>query len=336
MVAAPSQSVVHASLEGSPVETSVWEAEREPGPRTAAEILTLRALIRRVDPDVVHLHSAKAGLCGRLAIRGRRPTVYQPHAWSFQAVEGTVRRAVVAWERFGARWVGAIICVSGTEREEGSRVGIQSAWCDIPNGVDLDRWTLPSRAERDAERESVLGEHDGRIAVSVGRLSRQKGPDVLLGAWRLVERELPNARLFLVGEGPERAALEAAAPASIVFVGPTERVRRWLAAADVAVLASRWEGMSLAMLEAMACGRSVVTTDVAGAREAVGAGAGEVVPVEDVSALARAITERLRDPALAEREGEEGRARVENIYNLHRVVDSIDSLYARILSGDQA
>lgn len=335
-VAAPAASIVHRATEASPVQTHAWEAGRDPGPSTAGEIAALQRIIRRVEPDVVHLHSAKAGLCGRLVIRGRRPTVYQPHAWSFEAVDGAIRRAVAAWERIGARWTSAIVCVSEAEREAGSRAGVDGTWCDIPNGVDLDLWTIASEADRAAARVELADADGGPIAVCVGRLSRQKGHDVLLEAWRFVQKQVPDARLFLVGDGPDRAALQEGAPASVRFVGASEQVDSWLAAADVVVLPSRWEGMSLAMLEAMARGRSVVTTDVAGAREAVGGGAGVVVPVENAAALGRAVTERLRDPLLTQREGREGRARVETVYNLDRVVGSIDSLYLELASRGQA
>src|SRR5690348_4943758 len=76
----------------------VWNAARKPGAPVAGETLHLARLIGSARPQLVHLHSAKAGLAGRLAIRGRRPTVFQPHAWSFLAVEGRARVAAAAWE----------------------------------------------------------------------------------------------------------------------------------------------------------------------------------------------------------------------------------------------
>ena len=71
------------------------------------EARALAGLIGSLAPDLVHLHSSKAGLAGRLALRGRRTTVFQPHAWSFEAVHGAVRAAGIAWERLAARWTHA-------------------------------------------------------------------------------------------------------------------------------------------------------------------------------------------------------------------------------------
>ncbi|NEA18596.1 glycosyltransferase, partial [Streptomyces halstedii] len=93
-----------------------WPAERVPGPRLAREVAAAGRLVRVCAPDVIHAHSAKAGLAGRLAVRGRIPTVFQPHAWSFEALEGRAAGLAEAWERFGARWSDRILCVSESER----------------------------------------------------------------------------------------------------------------------------------------------------------------------------------------------------------------------------
>ena len=93
-------------------------------PQVAAETRRAYRLIRRVAPDVVHAHSAKAGLAARLALRGRVPTVYQPHAWSFEAVEGRTAGLARAWERWAARWTDRVLCVSEAERRTGERAGV--------------------------------------------------------------------------------------------------------------------------------------------------------------------------------------------------------------------
>ena len=78
-----------------------WSAARGPGVRTPRELAALSSVIRRVRPGVVHLHSSQAGMVGRLVMRGRIPTVFSPHAWSWQPMSGAGRRAAVAWERRG-------------------------------------------------------------------------------------------------------------------------------------------------------------------------------------------------------------------------------------------
>jgi glycosyltransferase involved in cell wall biosynthesis len=117
----------------------------------------------------------------------------------------------------------------------------------------------------------------------------------------------------LVGDGERRDEIERAAPPGVTLVGETQDVPAWLAAADVVVQPSRWEGMSLTVLEALAAGRSVVTTDVDGMREALGDVAttrpGAITPVDDLGALVAAVVGRLRDPELVATEERRARAR---------------------------
>ena len=305
-----------------------WAAGRSPGPGVLRETASLRRIVRSFAPDVVHLHSAKAGLAGRLALRGRIPTLFQPHAWSFLAVTGPVARAALRWERFAARWADAIVCVSRAERDQGVAAGVSGAWEIVPNGVDLDRFT-PGDAREARQR---LGEAPGPLAVCVGRLSRQKGQDVLLRAWSDVGARVPEARLVLVGGGPDEAELRAAAPSGVSFAGVSDDVVAWLAAADVVVVPSRWEGMSLSMLEALAAGRSVVATDVSGAREAVTDDSGAVVAVEDAGALADALIERLEDPTLSEAEGRAARSIAEERFGLERNAQEMLRVYRDVFA----
>jgi glycosyltransferase involved in cell wall biosynthesis len=121
---------------------------------------------------------------------------------------------------------------------------------------------------------------------------------------------VPGACLALVGEGPWRERLSSGRGEGVVLAGNSRDPRDWYAAADVVVVPSRWEGMALVPLEAGASGRSVVISDVAGAREAVLPGTGAVVPPEDPAALADAVGTRLRDRAATDREGAAARRHV--------------------------
>lgn len=308
-----------------------WDAKRAPGPSVPGEVRRLAILIQEANPDLVHLHSAKAGLAGRLVVRGRRPTLFQPNAWSFESVREPLRTATVAWERAAARWTSATVCVSEDERQHGESAGIGGRFVMVPNGVDLSRWPSASPADRAAARRE-LALDDAPLVVCVGRLSEQKGQDVLLRAWEMVSETAPAARLALIGDGPLRADLEAIAPAGVRFVGQTDRVRPWLEAASVIAQPSRWEGMSLSVLEALACARSVVVTDVPGMRE-VAEGVGAVIPPEDPAALRDALLERLHDPAGADAEGAAGRTRVEERHDVRLAAARMAELYESITAA---
>lgn len=324
-IATPKDGELATLLAGTGARVFPWKARREPGSAVLIETIRLAGIIREAEPDVAHLHASKAGLAGRLAIRGSVPTVFQPHAWSFEALVGPMRGIAVAWERFAARWADVVVCVSEAERIRGAANGIDARWRVVANGIDLDRFPAADALERRLARDR-LGLNGGPVVVCVGRLCRQKGQDVLLEAWPAVEALVPDANLFLIGGGPDEPELASRAADGVSLVGTRPDVRDWMAAADVVVAPSRWEGMSLAMLEAMAVGRSVVATDVPGAREAID-GNGAVVPVEEPDAIAAAVAERLLDPARADVEGREARRRAEAAHDFRLTAESIADVY---------
>jgi glycosyltransferase involved in cell wall biosynthesis len=322
------------ALHAAGAEVRHWPATRSPGPSLAGEVRRLARLIDEVRPELVHVHSAKAGLAGRLAVRGRIATVFQPHAWSFEAVGGATAALALKWERSGARWAHRTVCVSEAERERGVRAGIAGRWSVVPNGVDAEVFRP---AAQDTVRASLLPDADpaAPLVVCVGRLCPQKGQDVLLRAWREVLRRVPGARLALVGDGPHRRRLAAGAPESVLFAGPVADTVPWYQAADLVVLPSRWEGMALAPLEAMACGRPVVLTDVDGARESLPPGLASrcLVPPRDPAALAAALAALLLDRPLRESLGRQGRRHVLAAHDVRHTAAAMEGVYRELAAG---
>jgi glycosyltransferase involved in cell wall biosynthesis len=325
MVASPPEQDLRSSLQGTLIQHVAWPARRSPDLWTPAEVIHLRRLVERTDPDVVHLHSSKAGGAGRLAIAGRRPTIFQPHAWSFAAVSGPLGLATRLWERHAARWAHAVVCVSDDERHEGMAAGITANWTTAPNGVDLDYYRPADAAARSQARRGK-GLLHGPLALCVGRICPQKGQDVLIDAWPAVRSRVDGAQLVLVGDGPERERLESRGVDGVLWAGRASDVRDWLSAADVVVLPSRWEGLSYSLLEAMASGRSVVLSAVNGAGLVSAAGAGAVVPVGDARALAEAVSARLLKAELATQEGRAGRRFVEQRHDVRQQLTTIAEL----------
>ncbi|MEU3898380.1 glycosyltransferase [Streptomyces sp. NPDC045251] len=355
-VACPDGGPLAAGLRSLGADVRHWPATRSPGPALPAEVRRLARVIGDVRPGLVHAHSAKAGLAVRLAVRGRVPTVFQPHAWSFEAVGGAAAALALGWERWGARWAARTVCVSEAERSRGARAGIRGRWAVIPNGVDPGRFGAVPAREVDAVRLRCGAGPDAPLVVCVGRLCRQKGQDVLLAAWDSVLARVPGARLVLVGDGPDRTRLTARAsaygfrvaaapgdgvrpgepaPAPVLFAGAVADAAPWYRAADLVVLPSRWEGMALAPLEAMACGRPVVTTDVDGAREVLPPALVPhcLVPPGDAGALADAVSGLLLDAPLRTSLGPRGRAHVRSAHDVRRTAAAVAAVYAGLLGG---
>jgi starch synthase len=198
----------------------------------------------------------------------------------------------------------------------------------IPNPIDADEWQPGDRAEARA----ALGlPAEAFVAINHGRIDvRRKGLDVLVAAWQAFSRARPGARLVLIGSGQDderlRALLAAAALDSVDWRASysTDRpaLRRWLAAADVYVSASRIEGMPVAPLEAMACGLPVIASRAQGLPDILADGersGGLLVPCDDAPALAAALERLAAAPELRAELGRAARVRVESHFALPAV-----------------
>jgi glycosyltransferase involved in cell wall biosynthesis len=272
-----------------------------------------------VAADVAHLHSSKAGAVGRLAaftVRGGRPhIVFTPHGWSWY-VGGSIARAYRMFERLAVRMTDVVTVVSAEELRAGRAVlGPRAPIELIENGVDVAAFT-PDGAVAPRGSEPLV--------VQVGRLSVQKGQDRALRALAALADDA--VRLRFVGEGPARPVLERLASE----LGVSDRVeyagsvdpRPHLRCADVVILPSRWEGMSLVLLEAMAVGAPIIASTCGGS-DAL-AGCGRLVDHEDDARaegeLARAIAELLGDRAEGVALGALARQRAVDSYALDGVL----------------
>jgi glycosyltransferase involved in cell wall biosynthesis len=302
-VACPDEGQLPEELARLGIRQLTWRAVRSPGPEAMTEARRLDQLIDRYGPRVVHLHASKAGLAGRVYPGRRPPVMFQPHGWSWLAVDGAMRTASVAWERAATRRTALFVCVGAQEAQEGRAHGVRGRYAVIRNGVDLQRFRPAGGTARRRARLLLGVGPDVPLAVCAGRLTRQKGQDVLLAAWPAIRAALPAAELALVGDGDLRESLIAGATPGVRFAGGVPDVRDWLAAADLVVVPSRWEGLPLIALEAMATGRSVVGSAIPGLVEVVQDSVGALVPPDDPAALAVALTRRLGRPGLSRVEG---------------------------------
>ncbi len=299
-------------------------------------------LATRIGADVIHAHSFFAGMAIRL-INPDQPVVYTPHAWAF-SMSGPTRYGAIAIERALLGRTARVLCVSEGAAEAGrDTLGPTTPIVSIGSAIDLDRFsttdsttpTAPHALETSSSNAMV--DQYTPFAVCVGRISHQKGQLALAERWA---KEMPNhpLQLVFVGDGhPDIDIVDGIdyplSTGNVHFVGPSTEVPAWLRASAFAVQPSRWEAMSLATVEALACGRPVIATDVAGMREAIVDGplapAGAVVDsIDHIAPEARSIFE---NSAQLSSYSAIARRRSEVLYSPDRLVARTETEYGLAL-----
>lgn len=330
-VACPTDGWLHTRLAESGIAVRPWQSQRSPSAGLRTESRALSSIISSTAADVVFANASKAGLISRLVCRGRRPLVFAPHSWSFEAVHGATASAALRWERLAARWTSRFVCVSDAERDLAYRQHIRGRFIVARNGVDVQ--ALRPAQDRAALRQRLGISPDTLALVCVGRISEQKGQDLLLTAWPDIRSD--HRTLTLIGDGPDLQALSTDnADPQVRFLGGTDRetALAWMAAADLVLLPSRWEGMALVPLESLALGTPVVATDVNGAREAITDTVGALCEPEDPVALSATVNSWLDTHAESpETVRSACRERVLDQFDLRDTVDTLDRVLQQVL-----
>ena len=311
--------------------------------RDLAGLWRLVGFLRQNRYTIVHTHTSKAGIVGRLAARlaGVPVVVHTAHGFAFhERSPRSVVRACALAERIAGIWCDRIITVSRFHRSWAIELGIAKTpkVIAIPNGIP------PERVRPDRDRlaiRSLLGvAPDELVILSAGRLAPQKGLEYLMEALPVLERQLPQPfSVWLAGEGPLEAKLRALAAVQarsgrVRFLGFREDIGNLLEGADLIVLPTLREGLSIALIEAMAAGKPVIATSIGSNCELTGNGAaGLLVPPEDPAALATAIRELAVHPERADQLGQEARRRYLSFYTLDQMLDRYKQEYLRLLSN---
>lgn len=297
----------------------------------ARAVFHLATLLRNRRARIVHTHDHKSHVVGRLAGRiARVPVVSTLHGlmrdarempWVKRAAYGGLVRAT---DRLTDRW----IAVSRPLARE-------LAWAPhvtyIPNGVDP---FLACQGD-----DETLPVESAPVVACVGRLSHEKGQDVLLDAFATTVREVPGAVVWLAGEGPTEGRLREQSQrlgieGQVRFLGFREHVAPILRKSMVVALPSRGEGLPIAVLEAMAMGVPVVASAVGGVRDLIDSDrVGVCVPPEDPPALAAALSSLLTDPRRARGVGEAGRAHVRAHFSADRMAEATAEVYRAALES---
>lgn len=323
---------------------------REVSPvRDAAAVASLIRVLVRERPDIVHTHSSKAGILGRIAARGAGvpEVVHSVHGWSFNDhMPGPVRYVVALAERALAHVTDRFVVENVKDMQRGiaHRIGRPETYVTIRNGIDLKRYPA-SAAFRESARTSVRAElkipAEAPVVGTVIRFTTQKNPQSLVRAAAMVLTSQPTCYFIVVGDGPLRSETEAVArdlviQDRVVFTGVRRDIPWLLAAFDVFALSSRWEGLPRVVLEAMASGVPIVAPRVDGIEEAVQNGiSGVLVRPDDPVHLASGILQVISDQHAGIRYRVAARKTVEELFTLRRMTDQLQDLYESLAREDR-
>jgi glycosyltransferase involved in cell wall biosynthesis len=324
-------SLTTAGAAAQEIEQLGWPVvalDQPPGLRPGLAFL-LAGVLREGGAQIVHTHNTKALLYGAPAARLARASgvIHTRHGQR----HGATRRQTVLFNLM-ARYADRVVSVSNDSSRLAARQGLgaagsmRSRLITIHNGIDLSRFNF-------------TGPRTAGPAIVVGRLSPEKDLSTLLRAVKIVVSHEPSFRLHLAGCGPclsdlQRLCQELGLRDRVMFQGQVQDIAAALSGASLFVLPSLTEGISLALLEAMACGLPAVATRVGGNPEVILDGqTGLLVPPQSVEDLATAMLKIYRDPALAIQLGTAGRRRVEAEFDARGMVARYESLYLATLQA---
>jgi glycosyltransferase involved in cell wall biosynthesis len=299
--------------------------------------VAIRRAIRDYRPDIVHTHTAKAGVLGRLAAATCRVPV-RVHTFHGHVLHGYFKRWVTRLVRIVegllARRTTALVAVGERVRDEllGAGIGRSDQYVVIPPGVALE-----ARPDRVSARNGLGLPLNRPLVLFVGRLTAVKRPDRLIEAMALVLDTRPDAVLAIAGEGElleETRSRAEPLGESVRFLGWQRDIAGLYAAADCMVLTSDNEGMPVTLIEAAMAGVPSVTTDVGSAREVVLDGVTGLVVAPDAAAVADGLV-RLLDNDLRHRMGAAARARAEAEFDTRRLITDHESLYERLVAANR-
>lgn len=315
-------------------------------PDDARALGSLVRAVRLTRPHIVHTHTAKAGMLGRLAavLAGEpRPViVHTYHGHVLEGYFGPVRNAAYrVLERGLAGVSDALIGVSRATVDDLVRLGVapRSKFRVIPIGLDLDPF-LASNPNAGAAFRREVGVRDGEVLLTfVGRLVPVKRVDLLLRSFAQACAMGAPARLAIVGDGELRQELERLSgdlgvTNRVHFAGYRADMVSVAAAADIAVLTSRNEGTPVSLIEAAAAGTPALATSVGGVGDVVTSETGIIAVPDDATGLAEGIAHLAADADRRARLGEGARRRVRERFSVARLIGDIDALYRELLDRD--
>ena len=296
---------------------------------------TLVRLIREYKPDIIHTHTAKAGVLGRVAGLIAYPSAKRVHTYHGHLLHGYFTawktHIVIVIEKLLATFSAALIAIGNQVRDDllAVRIGKAKKYTVIFPGLDK----LGSQSKSSAKDELVL-EHNKTYIVFVGRLTQIKRPDRLIAIARHLKVKHPLVELLIAGAGEKFVEIQELAKNEslpIVFLGWRNDIGRILSASNIALLCSDNEGIPLTLIQASQAGLPIVSTNVGSVRDIVVDGETGTLTEVNSHGLIHAIDDLLSNPEKMARFGQAGKERAEALFSLQWMIDAHENLYSQVI-----
>lgn len=302
--------------------------------------LKIYRVLRKEKFDIVHIHTSKAGLLGRLAAKlARTPIIiHTPHGHVFFGYFGSFKtKMFILLEKLASCLTDKIVALTNGEKEDylAYKVARKEKLAVISSGVDLNRYKEPSSEEKKNFKKELGVLENSLVVGTVGRLVPVKGPESLIEASKIIVSKYPDTYFLFVGDGPLRQSLEMKAiqigvKKNIIFLGWRDDVSKIISIFDIFVLPSLNEGMGRVLVEAMALQKPIVASRVGGIPDLVSHGKnGFLVPPKNPMKLAKYIMILLEDQGKRETMGLAGQETISN-FSKEKMIEDTEKLYEEL------
>ena len=300
-------------------------------------------IIKKYNPLIVHTHSSKAGLMGRLAAKlaGTPIIVHTPHGHVFFGYFGPLKtKLFIIFEKLASRITDKIVALTNREKKDHMlfKIAEEDKFSVIYSGIELNILKESSFEEKQNLKKELGIPENSLIVGTAGRLVPVKGPEFLVKASKYIISKYPDTYFMFTGDGPleqdlKRKALEMGISDNIIFLGWRDDLAKIISIYDVFVLPSLNEGMGRVLVEAMALGKSIVASNIGGIPDLVIHGKnGFLVPPKNPKELAKYIQILLEDEKKREKMGLAGKEMSLN-FSAENMVEKIAELYEELLKG---
>lgn len=313
------------------------EMQRSIGVHDFSAIIKVRRLVKKYQPDILYAHSSKAGAIARISRIGIKcKCIYNPHGWAFNMQGSRVTISVYKLiEKLLAPLCTKIVCISEAEKQSAVKYKIcaENKLHVIYNGIDIEAF---SDTTYKAPANDCLIPGGSFVVGTVGRLSKQKAPDVFVRSARLIKDRIPNAFFVMVGNGEQQQETEALIAElklsdCFMITGWVDRPQDYISRFDVALLLSRWEGFGLVLPEYMLKKKPIVATKTDAIPDIITNGEnGLLVEMDDCQAVADAVFELSLNRSLVNSLVEKGIVCVHERFSAKRVAKETEAMIVSI------